>query len=69
MTRSELKERLELVKTALVCVALVAVIASSCDSRKKSSEVLSQITQLRLVVQETAETNWRPVANEPEKTP
>ena len=56
MNRTVIKERLEILKSVLVCVALVTVIASSCSTQKASNDVLSRIVQLQAVVQEVAET-------------
>jgi hypothetical protein len=58
-----MKSRLELIKLALGCVALVAIIGTSCVNHNVATRTLQKVIQLETVVQEVAQTTETDVEN------
>ena len=56
MTTNQLKNRLELAKLALGCLALLTIIASSCVNHNVAIHTLQKVIQLEDVVQGVAQT-------------
>lgn len=55
MTYNQMKARLELVKVALGCLALIVIIIASCENRSVATATLNKVIQLETVVQEASQ--------------
>lgn len=55
MNYNQTKNKLELLKTGLICLALIMVIFTSCASQNTSATVLRKLVQLQNVVQQVAD--------------
>ncbi len=57
MNYERTKQKLELLKNALVCACLFVVLCGSCVSSQRASTVLEKTMRLQHVMQEAAERN------------